>query len=376
MRGLAEGRLELSEGVVRHLDQCLGCRACETVCPSDVPFGRLLEATRAVIADRRPTPGWRGRLERFAFRQVLPSRQRLQIVASVLRALQRSRLLRPARRLPGPLGAAAALVPPALEPYAPPPRRRAEALGPRRGTAMLFEGCIMPALFGAVMKDTEETLRANGLDVTVPAGQTCCGALMAHAGERRLAQELARRNIDAFAGDDPIVVNAAGCGALLKEYGHLLADDPTYAARAVAFAARVRDVTELLAAIDLTAPLGRIDQTVVYQDACHLVHGQGIRRQPRQLLGRIPGLRLVELPASDRCCGSAGIYNLTHPELAGALRERKVDEIIETGADAVVVANPGCLLQIGAGLRARGAAVSVIHPVSLLAEAARRGQRA
>lgn len=376
MRGLAEGRLELSEGVVRHLDQCLGCRACETVCPSDVPFGRLLEATRAVIADLRPTPGWRGRLQRLAFRQLLPSRQRLQLVASALRALHRSGLLRHAQRLPGALGAAAALVPPAPDrPYAPPVSGRAEALGPRRGTVILFQGCIMPVLFGAVMKDTEEALRFNGLAVTVPADQTCCGALMAHAGERRLARELARRNIDALAGDDPIVVNAAGCGAQLKEYGHLLADDPDYAARAVAFAARVRDVTELLAEIGLTASLGPIERTVVYQDACHLVHGQGIRRQPRQLLGQIPGLRLIELPASDRCCGSAGIYNLTHPEIAGALRERKVDEIVGTGADAVAVANPGCLLQIAAGLHARGAAVAAIHPVSLLADACRRGQR-
>lgn len=372
MRGLAEGRLALTPGVVRHLDQCLGCRACETVCPSEVPFGRMLEATRAVIADRRPTPGWRGRLQRFALRQLLPAPRRLQAVGVVLWAMQRLGLLQAAARLPGWVGMAAALVPPLPSRPSRPPAGRRAALGPRRGRVILFQGCIMPILFGDVMRETEEVLQRNGMDVVIPAGQTCCGALMAHAGERRLAQALARRNIEALAGDDPIVVNAAGCGAMLKEYGELLAADPAYASRAAAFAARVRDVTELLDAVGLTAPLGRLERTVTYQDACHLLHGQGIRRQPRQLLSRIPGLRLVELPASDRCCGSAGIYNLTHPTLARALGEQKVDAILHTGADTVAVGNPGCLIQIGAGLRARRARVQVAHPISLLAEAARR----
>ncbi len=374
MRGVGDGRLTLGESVIRHLDQCLGCRACETICPSDVPYGRLLEATRGVIERQRPTSGWRGALQRFAFRRVLPSRRVVGLAASLLRLAQRTRLDRLGRRLmPDGVAHLASLAPQVDgRPYRV-PRGVASAIGPHRGQASLFLGCVMPALFGPAQQDSEDLLRYNGFDVVSPPEQTCCGALMAHAGERDQARDLARRNLAAFEGDDPIIVNSAGCGALLKEYGELLAGDPTWAERAAAFSARVRDISEFLADVGMTARLGPITRTVTYQDACHLIHAQRVARQPRALLRQIPGLELVELPGSDRCCGSAGIYNLTHPNIAGTLRESKVDDIAATGAEVLAVGNPGCLIQIGAGLRERGLTVETVHTVTLLAEACRRG---
>jgi glycolate oxidase iron-sulfur subunit len=373
MRAVSEGRLPLSEGVVLHLDRCLGCRACEPICPSGVPFGRMLEAMRAVIARQHPTPGWHGRLERFAFRAVLPSRRVVGLLVALLRFAEASglrRLLRP--WLPPALRPLEALAPVQLAPpYHPQPFL--PALGPERGQVLFFLGCVMPALFGEVHRASEELLRRAGFAVITPPAQTCCGALMAHAGQRELARALAQRNLTALAGDAPIIVNAAGCGAMLKEYGELLADEPHLAAAARQVASRVQDISEFLAAVGLPQPLGPVPVTVTYQDACHLAHAQGIRREPRALLRQVPGLQLVELPASDRCCGSAGIYNLTHPLLAGELLERKVDDILTTRASLVAVGNPGCLLQLQAGLRQRKVPLRAVHPVSLLVEACRRG---
>jgi glycolate oxidase iron-sulfur subunit len=232
----------------------------------------------------------------------------------------------------------------------------------------LIEGCVMPQLFGDTNAATVRVLAANGCVVYSPLNQRCCGALHMHTGDRATAQALARRNIDAFEGLglDAIIINAAGCGSTLKEYGHLLADDPKSAARAADFARKVKDVSEFLASIDLVPPTRPVPLRVTYQDACHLVHGQGIRNQPRQVMRQISGLELVEMKESDVCCGSAGIYNLTHPDISVQLLEQKMDHLLATGATAVVASNPGCTMQLAYGARRRGVQLRLFHVVDLL----------
>jgi glycolate oxidase iron-sulfur subunit len=249
------------------------------------------------------------------------------------------------------------------------------ASGPVRYRVGFIEGCIMPQLFGETNAATIRVLAANGCVVYSPPRQGCCGALQMHTGDRPTAQDLARRNIDAFdgLGLDAIIINAAGCGSTLKEYGHLLADDPAYAGRAADFARKVKDVSEFLASIDLVPPAQPVRMRVTYQDACHLVHGQGIRNQPRKLLRMIPGLELVEMKEADMCCGSAGIYNLTHPDVSVQLLERKMANIAATGATAAVAPNPGCTMQIAYGARRRGMQLELLHVVDLLDRAYREG---
>jgi glycolate oxidase iron-sulfur subunit len=366
MRALAEGRIGLSETFARHMDLCLGCRACESACPAGVPFGSLLEATRALLEERRPGRRHRA-LSRLAG-ELFPNVRVLGLALGALRFYQRSGLRRLLRgrltRLAPRLAAMEALLPEI------PRRRRLPAIVPargrRRGRAGLLTGCVQRYLYPDVNRDTAELLSRAGWEVVVPRGQGCCGALDLHAGRLGRFRERARAMVGAFPADcDIVVTNSAGCGSAMKEYGHW-ADDP--AARS--FAASVRDASEALAEADI--PLGPLPLAVAYHDPCHLVHGQKIRDEPRRLLARIPGLRLLPLADSELCCGSAGVYNLLEPEVADRLLDMKIARIAETGAQVVASGNPGCLLQIARGVRARGLAVEVAHPVSLLARAAAR----
>jgi len=365
MRAAAEGRIALTETLGQHVDRCLGCRACETACPSGVPFGQLLEATRAQI-ERHGTPAHRGLLTSFLYR-VFPNPARLGTLLGPLRLYQRSGLRRLVR-VSGVLRLFPRLA--AMEAMLPDLPRGVElpeltgARGTRRGRVGLLTGCVQRHLYPHVNRDTVRLLSVAGYDVVVPRGQGCCGALALHAGRLEEFRGQASALAASLGGEvDWIVTNAAGCGSAMKEYGHWLPDVPA----AQALAARTRDVSELLAGAHL--PLGRLDATVTYHDACHLAHGQRIRTQPRDLLRRIPGLKLVELMDSDLCCGSAGVYNVLEPGMADAPLERKVARILESGASIVASGNPGCLLQIQKGLRARGAAIEVVHPVDLLARA-------
>ncbi len=367
MRAAAEGRLGLTAGLARHVELCLGCRACESACPSGVPFGALLEATRAQL--RRRGVAARSRVLERAILALFPHPARLGALLALLRLYQRSGLRSLVRRS-GVLGAAPGLAAmEALLPDLPRPVRlpeRIPAVGRPRGRAALLTGCVQRHLYPDVNRDTARLLSLAGWEVLVPRGQGCCGALDAHAGRLAAFRGRARRLAAAFPPDvDVVVVNAAGCGSTMKEYGHWL-DEP--AVRALA--ARVRDVSEALVEADL--PLGVLEATVTYHDACHLAHGQRLRSEPRRLLTRIPGLRLVPLPDSELCCGSAGVYNLLEPAVADRLLAMKVERIAATGADAVVTGNPGCLLQIARGCRARGLDVEVLHPVQLLARSAAR----
>ena len=377
VRAAAEGRIEPTERFGDHIYLCLMCRACETACPSGVQFGRIAEAAREVLGP--PGSPLARAAAKFAFTRILPSPRRLRFVAKVARFYQRSRIQRVVRRLlPRRLRDMESMLPPVPDRFFVPTATSWPAIGERRARVAVLSGCVMSILFSDINEATVRVLRRNGCDVILPPTQVCCGALNVHNGETSMARVMARRNIDAFlaANVDAVIVNAAGCGAAMKEYGHLLRDDPLYAEKAQRLSRVVKDASEFLAGLGLTGPMGRLDMVVTYQDPCHLAHGQRVRAQPRALLGAIPGLRLVEMTGSDRCCGSAGIYNLTHPTMSHEVLAEKMGSIAQTGAEAVVAPNPGCMLQLRYGGRRYGPPLPVFHLMDLLDRAYARAEGA
>jgi len=375
VRAASEGRVPPGERFAEHLYLCLMCRACETACPSGVRYGRIAEAAREVLGP--PGSPLARAVTRLALTQLFPHLGRLRRLVRLLRAYQRSGLRRVARRLlPGRLREMEALLPPVPARFFAPAAEVLPADGGRRARVGLLTGCIMPLLFGDVHEATLRVLRRHGCEVVIPRAQGCCGALNVHNGEAVAAKAMARRNVDVFlaAGVEAVLVTAAGCGAAMKEYAHLLRDDPAYAEKARRVSGMVQDATEFLAARGLAGGLGRVEMTVTYQDPCHLAHGQRVRAQPRQLLAAIPGLTLVEMEGADRCCGSAGIYNLTHPEMSRTLLDEKMAAIARTGAAAVVAPNPGCMLQLRYGAQRSGRPVAVYHLLDLLDRAYQAGE--
>jgi len=363
MRALNEGRASLAGTAVEHIDNCIGCRACEAACPSGVEYGELLEKTRERINERYSQSLRERLLRRVLVERILPVPSRMNIAVAFARLLRRLRI---DRLIDLPLS----LLPDRDD--APPlPLRSPTGEAENRGEVGMFRGCVMDTLFRGANINTVRLLNRTGYDVSAPTSQVCCGALFAHGGNLAEARRLARLNIEAFEGMelDAIVVNAAGCGSTLKEYGRLLQDDPLWRERAEAFSRRVRDITEMMAPT-ATEPCEEPNgDLVTYQDACHLVHAQGVDREPRALIRNIVGGRFVELPESDICCGSGGSYNLTHPDMAGRLARRKVDAIVRTGAATVVTGNPGCLMQIRAALHRAGIHdIRVVHIADYLAE--------
>jgi glycolate oxidase iron-sulfur subunit len=373
MKSGLEGRVDMTPSFVRHFDACLGCMACVTACPSGVQYAPLIEHTRAQI-ERTYHRTAADRLLRNAIFSVVPFPGRLRWALAPLVGyrwiqplLRRSGLL---RFLPGRLGALAALAPPVtLQGLTSAVPERTPAAGESRMTVGLLTGCVQRLVFGHVNAATVRVLAAEGCDVVAPRGQGCCGALPLHAGRLDEARAFARRMIDEFerAGVDRVVVNAAGCGSSMKDYGHLLAGDPAWAARAAAFAARTRDIHELLPELGAArARRNPLPLRVAYHDACHLAHAQGVRQQPRDLLSAIPGLELVGFTEPDMCCGSAGIYNLVQPDAARDLGARKVANIAAAQPDVVATANPGCSLQIASVAAQIGQTMAVVHPIELI----------
>ncbi len=385
MRAVVEGRIEpASETLNRHLDRCLGCRACESVCPSGVEYGRLLEGAREVTAGAvKPNLLTRLLPRVMASPSLLPP---AMLLARALRATGFPRLV--ALRIPdeGFLGQvklgmgmiAATARPEVLDGGWGRNVIKAETgsedlvgAGVRVG---ILKGCVQDGLLGRVNRATARVLEANGYGLVEVGGQGCCGAIHAHTGGLGGARDLALKNIEAFEARelDLVAVNAAGCGAAMKDYSHLLADDSEYKDRAVNLAGRIRDVSELLSHPGIL-PGGALELSVTYDAPCHLLHAQRIAEEPISLLRSISGLELIPLPGHDECCGGAGIYGITHPELGGRISRDKVLSILETGAQVVATGNPGCMMQIGAGLEAEGANVDVVHPIELLDESYRRG---
>jgi glycolate oxidase iron-sulfur subunit len=371
MRQRLEGE-PLDDTMVRHFDQCLGCMACVTACPSGVQYDKLIEATRADVEHEHSRSTGERAMRGLVF-GLFPYPRRLRVMRPLLRAYQRSgaaRLVNRTRlldRLPPTFAAMERLMPPVAaerEPIADTTR----AHGQRRARVGMLLGCVQREFFPGVNAATVRVLTAEGCEVVAPKTQGCCGALSLHGGRDEQAVRMAKRTIATFESlhVDAVVVNAAGCGSSMKDYAHVLRDDPAWAERARAFNAKVRDVTELLAELGPVAPRHPLPLLAAYHDACHLSHAQGVRAQPRQLLAGIPGLELREIAEADICCGSAGVYNLFQPDAARDLGDRKAAHVLATGADVLVTANPGCLLQIQAAAQRAGRELSLAHTVQVL----------
>jgi glycolate oxidase iron-sulfur subunit len=372
MRAVTDGRLELTEGVRRHLELCLDCRACETACPSGVQYGKLIEPFRVAMEQTGEGPkkstDW---FHRWILFGIFPYPDRMRAALAPARLAQWLGLVWLAERLglfrllPLRLRQLVDMLPPPRK-TEPPLPEFLPAKGTRRAKVALFTGCVADVLFRSTHWATARVLQENGCDVLIPRNQACCGAIHFHAGSSDPARNLADQNISAFPLDevDAVIVNVAGCGAMLKDYGHHWHDE-RQKERAL-FAGKIKDINEFLDELGLVPPKGEIHAVATYHDACHLGHAQKIREAPRRLLAQIPGLQMRELPETELCCGAAGTYNLTEPEMAGRLSRRKLANIAKTGAHVVLTANAGCLLQIGREARQQGQPLWVAHPIELL----------
>lgn len=386
MRAVADGDLGTTAGFAAEMSHCLGCLACTTACPAGVDYGTLFETARAEVERSGvvASPG-RSLVRSLSLRLLLFRPWALHLAARLLRLADRSGLrawaLR-SRLLPRRWAEVARQAVPIREPFSDQLIAALERPATPRFRVAVLTGCIQDVAFSDVNRATVDVLLANGCEVSTPRGQSCCGSLHAHNGDLEAARALARRQIDAIdpATVDAIVSNSAGCGSHLKHYGALLADDPAYAARAAAWAAKVRDVSEWLVGTGFrspASPAGAAEPVAVtYHEACHLCHGQKVSAQPREILQALPGLELRECPEATLCCGSAGVYSLTEPQTSAWLLDRKVAHLRSTGATVVATANPGCQLQIQRGLGTGPSAPRVVHPIVLLAEAYRREARA
>ena len=379
MKAVNEGRLAINPRVVSHWDMCLQCRACEAVCPSGVPYGRIMANTRAQVAAQNQKPAKQRWVSRLFLRGALPHPGRLRLGARLAQVYQRTGLQTLVRGsgilglLPGGLKGLEAQLPAFSGPFFNTDGRRYKATSGTKMTVGLLSGCVMPLMQGDTMRATVRVLTRNGCDVVVPAGQGCCGALNVHAGDLEYARDMARRNIDVFlkAEVDVVVSASAGCGSAMKEYDDLLKDDPRYAGPARRLAEMTKDITELLVSLPFDPPKASLKRRITYQDPCHLAHAQRITTAPRAILNAIPGIELVEMEQASRCCGGAGTYSMVQRELSSKILATKMGNIADTQAEQVATANPGCMMQLEEGLREAGKPGRVVHVVDLLDEAYR-----
>ena len=377
MKAVNEERIGMTESVVRHWDLCIQCRACEVACPSGVPYGSLIEATMAQV-ERTRKPGWAARVASgIALNHIIPNQRRLEFTLALARLYQRSgaqwlvRKSRALRLASRSLAEMESSMPPVSNSFF---RAKGQTLAPEgeiRARVALLSGCVMPLFSGPEMNAVVRVLNRNGCEVVVPKAQTCCGAIHSHVGDLETTRDMARRNIDAFAeaGVEAVVVASAGCGSRMKEYDHLLRDDPAYAEKVRRFVETVKDVHEFLVELPFTPPCASLDCRVTYQDSCHLGNAQRITSAPRQILNAIPGVEFVELPGAGRCCGAGGTYTITERDFSLRVLSSKMDDFETTGADVLATANPGCLLQLQYGMAERGLNANVKYVTDLLDEA-------
>ncbi|MBA2240221.1 MAG: 4Fe-4S dicluster domain-containing protein [Solirubrobacterales bacterium] len=373
MREGLEPGSDVSASMVGHLDNCLGCMACVTACPSGVAYDKLITDTRAQVERNFQRPRLEAAHRRIIF-GLFTHPGRLRALIPGMLATKPLRLERLLGRFPKLQGMLRMAPPVKLRDIARRIPEHTAAEGSSRGRVAILQGCVQRVFFADVNQATIEVLSAEGWDVDAPRAPRCCGSLMQHTGADEGARALARETIEAFADYDAVIVNAAGCGSGMKEYPHLLRDDPEWSGRAETFAAKVKDVSELLAGEEPRAPRGRIERKVAYHDACHLAHAQGIRSEPREMLRQIPGVEIAEPEGWEICCGSAGIYNLVKPEPAAELGRRKAEALAATGAESIAAANPGCSIQIAAYLGELGRPTPIVHPIELVYESIQKAR--
>ncbi|MCF6092846.1 (Fe-S)-binding protein [Microaerobacter geothermalis] len=374
IKSVAEGQMELNSLSMDPIFTCLDCRACETACPSGVKVGSLVEEARGQVFKAIPDPFVKRNVKKFFLRGVFANQKYMHSLGKMTRFYQKSGLQKLARKtgmlriLPDHLREMEAILPEI--PKQPSVESIPEVTSPegeKRARVALLTGCVMDVIFSEINEATVRVLAKNGCEIVVPREQNCCGALQIHAGDRETAKMLARKNIDTFLSldADKVVVNAAGCGAFMKEYEELFCHDPEYREKAKQFSAKVEDVSKFLYDLGFRKPKGKVEAKITYHDACHLAHAQNIRFEPRQLLKEIPGIQLIEMPDADRCCGSAGIYNITHPEMAGRLLKRKMEDIPEE-VELVSMGNPGCMMQMALGVHRHHRNEKIVHTVQIL----------
>lgn len=373
IKSVAEGKLFVNEAFADPVFACLDCRACTTACPSNVEVGGLIEEARGQIIQAMPLKGWQGMLSKFFLEKLFPHHERLHSVGSLLKIYQKSGMQKVIRKtglikmMPNHLVDMESIIPEVNTPV----RKKyknvnlIKAKSDTKRQVALLTGCIMDIMFSDINDATINVLTRNGNDVTIPKKQTCCGALHVHAGDREMGRKLAKQNIEAFQDSEKVITNAAGCGCMLKEYPELFHDEPGWYEKAKEFSEKVEDISKFLYDTGYETPKAEFNARITYHDACHLAHGQGIVKEPRDLLLKIPGVEMVHMPNADRCCGSAGIYNLTHPEMAGAVLESKMANVPED-VEMISMGNPGCMLQLAVGVQKYGRNQKIVHTVQLL----------
>lgn len=373
IKSVAEGKLSVNEQFMDPVFACLDCRACTTACPADVNVGGLIEEARGQIRQAMPLTGWKGAVNKLFLQELFPHQNRLNSLGSLLKFYQKSGMQKVVRKtgliniMPKHLVEMEAIMPKIKEPV----RKKfndADVIKAKTETkrkVAMLTGCVMDVMFSDVNEATVNVLTRNGNDVIIPRNQTCCGALHVHAGDRETGRKLAKQNIEAFKDADKVIVNAAGCGSMLKEYHELFRDDPEWHDKAFEFSQKVEDISKYLHDTGYEKPKAEMNIKMTYHDACHLAHGQGIRQEPRDILLDIPGVEMVHMPNSDRCCGSAGIYNITNPDMAGAVLESKMENVPED-VEMISMGNPGCMLQMAIGVQKYGRNQKVVHTIQLL----------
>jgi glycolate oxidase iron-sulfur subunit len=373
IKSVAEGKLTVNEQFMDPVFTCLDCRACTTACPADVEVGGLIEEARGQVRQAMPLTGLKGTVSKVFLQGLFPHQNRLNSLGSLLRFYQKSGMQKVVRKskliniMPQHLVDMEAIMPEVKEPVGKKYKNEKviKAKGETKNEVSFLTGCVMDVMFSDINEATINVLTRNGNDVTIPKNQTCCGALHVHAGDRETGRKLAKQNIEAFKDSNKVIVNAAGCGCALKEYAELFRDDPEWHEKAKEFSAKVEDISKYLHDTGYEKPKAEIKTRITYHDACHLAHGQGIRQEPRDLLLDIPGVEMVHMPNSDRCCGSAGIYNITNPEMASAVLESKMQNVPED-VEMISMGNPGCMLQMAMGVQKYGRNQKIVHTIQLL----------
>ncbi len=373
IKSVAEGKLVVDEDFADPVFVCLDCRACTTACPADVDVGGLIEEARGQVRQAMPLTGWKGTASRAILEGLFPHQNRLHSLGSLLKFYQKSGLQKVVRKIglinvmPKHLVEMESIMPEISTPVQKKYKNQdvIKAKGETKNEVAMLTGCIMDVMFSDINEATINVLTRNGNDVRIPKNQTCCGALHVHAGDRETGRKLAKQNIEAFKDAETIIVNAAGCGCMLKEYAELFREEPEWHEKAEEFSKKVEDISKYLYDTGYEKPKAELNTRITYHDACHLAHGQGVREEPRDLLINIPGVEMVHMPNADRCCGSAGVYNITNPEMAGAVLESKMSNVPDD-VEMISMGNPGCMLQMAIGVEKYGRNQKIVHTVQLL----------